>query len=118
VLLKLVAFSDRRAAKDLSGVLHCLEHYLEDDERRYGLDHDGEGVPFEYTCAYVLGVDGQRFLDAALANTVRTVLDRFDMAEADVVGIAAGERRRGLIEDRHRTEIFELFRWYRLGTGL
>src|SRR5215203_3123586 len=35
-LLKLVAFSDRRAPKDLSGVHHCLEHYLEDDERRYG----------------------------------------------------------------------------------
>lgn len=117
-LLKLVAFSDRGAAKDLGGVLHCLEHYLEDGERRYGLDHDGEGVPFEYTCAYLLGVDGQRFLDDAVANTVRTVLDRFDEAEADVVGIAAGERRRGLIEDRHRTEIFEFFCWYRLGTGL
>jgi len=117
-LLKLVAFSDRKAAKDLGGVLHCLEHYLEDDERRYGLDHDSEGVPFEYTCAYLLGVDGQRFLDDAVTNTVRTVLDRFDEAEADVVGIAAGERRRGLIEDQHRTEIFELFRWYRLGTGL
>jgi len=117
-LLKLVAFSDRKAAKDLGGVLHCLEHYLEDDERRYGADHDGKGVPFEYTCAYLLGVDGQPFLDAAVTNTVRTVLDRFDEAEADVVGIAAGERRRGFIEDRHRTQIFELFRWYRLGTGL
>ncbi len=117
-LLKLVAFSDRRAAKDLAGALHCLEHYLDDDERRYGVDHDGEGVPFEYTGAYLLGVDGQRFLDAALANTVRTVLDRFDEAGADVVGVAAGERRRGPVEDQHRAEIFELFRWYRLGTGV
>ncbi len=117
-LLKLVAFSDRRAAKDLGGVLHCLEHYLEDDERRYGLDHGNEGVPFEYTGAYLLGTDGQRFLDAALSNTVRSVLARFDEPEADVVGIAAGERRRDLIEDQHRAEIFELFRWYRLGTGL
>lgn len=117
-LLKLVAFSDRKAAKDLGGVLHCLEHYVEDDDRRYGVDHAGEGVPFEYTCAYLLGVDGKRFLDAALSNTVRAVLDRFDGADADVVGIAAAERRRGLIEGEHRTEIFELFRWYRLGTGL
>jgi len=117
-LLKLVAFSDRKAAKDLGGVLHCLEHYLEGDDRRYGVDHDGEGVPFEYTCAYLLGVDGQRFLDSALSNAVRAVLDRFDEPEADVVGIAAGERGRGLVEDEHRTEIFELFRWYRLGTGL
>ena len=118
VLLKLVAFSDRKAAKDLDGVLHCLEHYVEDDERRYGVDYEGEGVPFEYTGAYLLGVDGQRFLDAALSSTVTAVLDRFDEPEADVVGIAAGERRQGMIEDQHRTEIFELFRWYRFGTGL
>jgi predicted nucleotidyltransferase len=117
-LLKLVAFSDRKAAKDLGGVLHCLQHYLEDDERRYGVDHDDVGVPFEYTCAYLLGIDGQRFLDVALSNTARAVLNRFDEPEADVVGIAAGERRPGMIEDQHRTEIFELFRWYRLGTGL
>ena len=34
VLLKLVAFSDREEAKDLAGALHCLKHYLEDDDRR------------------------------------------------------------------------------------
>lgn len=117
-LLKLVAFSDRKAAKDLGGVLHCLEHYLEDDERRYGVDHDGGGVPFEYTCAHLLGVDGQRFLDAALSTTVRAVLDRFTEPAADVVGIAASEGRRGIIEDPRRAEIFDLFHWYRLGTGL
>ncbi len=46
VLLKLVAFSDRQEPKDLAGVLHCLKHYIEDDERRYGVDHNGEGVPY------------------------------------------------------------------------
>src|SRR5690606_25846883 len=45
-LLKLVAFGDRKAAKDLAGVFHCLRHYL-DDERRYGAEHEGAGVPFE-----------------------------------------------------------------------
>lgn len=117
-LLKLVAFSDRKAAKDLGGVLHCLEHYLEDDERRYGVDHDGVGVPFEYTCAYLLGVDGHRFLDAALGTAVRAVLDRFTEPASDVVSIAASDRGRGLIDDESRTAVFELFRWYRLGTAL
>lgn len=117
-LLKLVAFSDRRAAKDLGSVLHCLEHYVEDDDRRYGVDHDGVGVPFEYTCAYLLGLDGQQFLDAAVSNAVRPVLERFDGPDADVVGIAVAEKRRSLIEDEHRQEVFELFRWYSLGTGL
>lgn len=66
---------------------------------------------------YLLGVDGQRFLDAALSTTVRAVLDRFNEPGADVVGIAASDRGRGFIDDS-RTAIFELFRWYRLGTGL
>ncbi len=75
-------------------------------------------MPFEYTCAYLLGLDGQCFLDAPLSNTVRAVLARFNEPDSDVVGIAARETRRGLIDNELRTEVFELFRWYRLGTGL
>lgn len=118
VLLKLVAFSDRKEPKDLAGVLHCLEHYLEDDERRYGAEHDGEGVPFEYTGAYLLGVDAQPFLDERLNQTVVAVLGRFNDPDAEVVGIVAREKGRLRVEGEHRIEIFELFRWYRLGTGL
>jgi predicted nucleotidyltransferase len=117
-LLKLVAFSDRRAAKDLGSVLHCLEHYLEDDDRRYGVDHAGAGVPYDYTCAYLLGVDGARFLDAPLRQAVTATLDRFDEPDADVVGIATGEKGRLYLDDEERTKTFELFRWYRLGAGL
>lgn len=118
VLLKLVAFSDRKAAKDLAGVLHCLEHYLEDDERRYIVEHDGEGVPFDYTCAHLLGVDARRFLDEPLSQTVTAVLGLFNDPDAEVVGILARETGRLPIEDEDRIVIFQLFRWYRLGTGL
>jgi len=117
-LLKLVAFSDRKAAKDLGSVLHCLEHYLEDDDRRYGVDHEGAGVPYDYTSAYLLGVDGARFLDAPLRQAVTAVLDRFDEPDADVVGIATGEKGRLYLDDEERIKTFELFRWYRLGAGL
>lgn len=116
-LLKLVAFSDRKAAKDLGGVLHCLEHYLEDDDRRYGVEYGAEGVPYEYTCAHLLGLDGRMFLDDALVAAVRAVLEHFDEPDAAVVGIAAGERGR-LVEDDQRLQVFELFRWYRLGLSL
>ena len=118
VLLKLVAFSDRKEAKDLAGVLHCLEHYLEDDDRRYGVDHDGEGVPYECTGAYVIGVEARPFLDDPLSETVGAILDRFDNPDATVIGVVARETGRIIVEDEHRLEIFELFRWYRLGTGL
>jgi predicted nucleotidyltransferase len=118
VLLKLVAFSDRKEARDLAGVFHCLQHYLEEDERRYGVEHQGEGVPYEYTCAYLLGDDGRRFLDEALGRAVAGVLDRFIDPDAAEIGIVARERGRLLIEDEDRSDIFEHFRWYRLGAGL
>ena len=118
VLLKLVAFSDREEPKDLASVLHCLEHYLEDDDRRYGVEHDGEGVPYEYTGAYVVGEEAKPFLDESLSETVRAVLNRFDNPDATAIGVVARETGRLIVEDEHRLEIFELFRWYRLGTGL
>jgi predicted nucleotidyltransferase len=117
-VLKLVAFSDRKAAKDLGGVRHCLEHYLEDDERRYGIDFEGRGVPYDYTCAHLLGLDSRPFLDDAVVATVTSVLERFDDPEAELVGIAAAETGRLHVQNERRTHVFELFRWYRLGTGL
>lgn len=117
-VLKLVAFSDRRAAKDLGGVLHCLEHYLEDDERRYGIEFEGTGVPYDYTCAHLLGLDSRPFLDDSVVATVTSVLERFDDPDAELVGIAAAGKGRLYLEDEHRAHVFELFRWYRLGTGL
>ena len=118
VLLKLVAFSDREEPKDLASVLHCLERYLEDDDRRYGVDHEGEGVPYEYTGAYAVGDEAKPFLDESLSDTVNAVLNRFDSPEATVIGVVARETGKFIVEDEHRLEIFELFRWYRLGTGL
>lgn len=117
VLLKLVAFGDRRAPKDLASVHHCLRHYLEVDDRRYGLDHADEGVPFEYTCAYLLGKDSRQFLDPAVAAAARAVLDKFDSADAAVVGMIARESGRWLLEPQYRAEVFQLFRWFRLGAG-
>ena len=96
----------------------CLEHYLEEDDRRYGVDHDGEGVPYEYTCAYLLGVDASRFLDAPLSQAVKTVLDLFVEPDAQVVGLVAAETGRRMVDDDRRNEIFQLYRWFRLGGGL
>jgi predicted nucleotidyltransferase len=117
-LLKLVAFSDRREPKDLAGVLHCLENYLEDSDRRYTIEHEGEGVLYEYSSAYLLGVDARPFLDPTFGQSVTAVLDRFDSPEAVVIRIVANEKGRFIGEDDERTEIFERFRWFRLGTGL
>jgi len=117
-LLKLVAFSDRKQPKDLTGVLHCLQHYLEDDDRRYGVEHQGEGVPWEYTCAYLLGAAGRQFLNTLLRDTVTGVLDRFSDPDAEVIGVIATEKGRMRIDAEERVQIFGHFRWYRLGAEL
>lgn len=117
ILLKFVAYNDRKAHRDLASVLHCLRHYLDSDERRYGAEHEGSGVPFEYTCAYLLGCDGRPFLDQPLRTAVRTVLDRFSDPDAEIVDAVAREEGRILIEDEDRNDIFNYFRWYRLGAN-
>ncbi|MEX2271479.1 MAG: hypothetical protein WD690_08420 [Vicinamibacterales bacterium] len=119
VLLKLVAFSDRSAGKDLDGVFHCLENYLsEDDERRYGVESHGEGVPFEYTPAYVLGLDGRPFADAPVTGTVSAVLARFENPYADVVRMLMTERGQPLPTDQQRADVVAAFSWYRRGLGI
>ena len=78
VLLKLVAYGDRKERKDLASVLHCLRHYREDDDARYGLEHEGELVPFEFTSAYLLGLDARPFVPS-VATSIRQLLDQFDI---------------------------------------
>ena len=74
-------------------------------------------MPFEYTCAYLLGCDGRPFLDQPLRKAVRKVLDQFSDPDAEVVDAVAREEGRIPIEDEDRNDIFNYFRWYRLGAN-
>jgi predicted nucleotidyltransferase len=116
-VLKLVAFSDRKAPKDLAGVFHCLHYYLEDDERRYGTERDGEAVPFEYTGAYLLGIDGRPFLSAEVSLAIGTVLDRFVDSDSETVAIVGREQGRFVLDKETSEDMFQHFRWYRRGLG-
>ena len=118
VLLKLVSFDDRKAPKDLASVLHCLRYYLHDDERRYLAEHAGAGVPFEYAGAYWLGADGQTIHEPSARSGGESVLGRFAHPDAEAVGIVARERGRYDVDEQERTDIFEHFRWYRLGLDI
>ncbi len=117
-VLKLVAFSDCKAAKDLASVYHCLRYYLEHDVRRYDAEHEGAGVPFEYTGAYLLGLDGRPFVSAPVSRAVEAVLSRFVDADADGVSIVLREQGRMMAEGYERVDISESFHWYRRGIGL
>jgi len=93
-----------------------LRHYDEDQGRRYGLEHDGELVLFDYTCAYPLGLDSRRFTPS-VAEAVRPVLDR-KSPDAAIVALAAHADGRFIVQDEDRLEIFELVRWFRLAAGV
>jgi predicted nucleotidyltransferase len=118
VLLKLVAFGDRREPKDLASVLHCLRHYAEKEDRRYGLDYNGDAVLFEQTTAYLLGQDCRRFLTAALSAAVSPVLNAFESPDASVVGTVAREEEGFGVDEGRMQDVFELFQSFREGAGL
>lgn len=119
VLLKLAAFGDRRAGKDLDGVFHCAVHYLDaDEERRYGLDHDGAGVPYEYTSAYALGQDARRYLDEDVSRAVAPVLARLGEFHADAVRLLLAERGLRLPGNEQREEVVRTFHWFQAGLAL
>ena len=65
-----------------------------------------------------VGDEAKPFLYESLSETVRAVLNRFDNPDATVIGVVTRETGRLIVEDEHRLVLFELFRWYRLGTGL
>ncbi len=118
VLLKLAAFGDRGAQKDLASVLHCLRHYAEDEDRRYGLDFGGEPIPYEQTSAYLLGHDGRRFHDPPLVTVISSVLDQFSTPDSTIVFRVAREDGGTRAEADERSQVFELFRWFRIGAGI
>ncbi len=108
VLLKLVAFTDRRLLKDIGGVLHCLRNYAEDDDRRFGLEHDGVPVPYEYGSAYLLARDALPFVDDKMRQLIAPLLDSLIRLDLDV--------NHG---DLSRIEQNRWFlRWFRTGLGL
>ena len=46
------------------------------------------------------------------------VLDKLDSPDAAEVAMVAREDGRVVLEDEDTAEIFELFRWFRLGAGV
>ena len=107
VLLKLVAFTDRRLQKDIGGVLHCLRNYAGDDERRFGLEHEATAVPYEYGSAYLVGVDARPLVDEKLQRLIGPLLDRLiPLDDADDA------------EPYREQENRQYLRWFRAGLGI
>ena len=47
---------------------------------------------YEYTTAFLLGLDARRFLDQPVSETVETVLDLLGNPESETIGIVAREK--------------------------
>ena len=101
--------SDRTAPKDLAGVFHCLQHYLEDDERRTAPNTTVPACHLNTPARTA----GRRWSSvprsAAASETIARVLDRFVDSDAEVVATSCASRaeyHRG----RGRLDVFEHFR--------
>ena len=119
VVLKLVAFSDRKAAKDLGSIVHCLRHYDEDADRRYGVEHAGVLVPFEFSTAYLLGLDAAAYVrDDRVRPLAAGVLDLFADADSAGIDLVARDEGRPNLEPSQREEIAPQFKWFRSGLAV
>ena len=110
-LLKLCAYADRRAQKDLDSVEHLLRHYGEDDDRRFGLEHAGTLVDYDHGPAYLLGIDGASSLTPDLSTRLRPLLVSLSKG-------STGLPVEGKGNDEREPAREDLFFWYRLGLGL
>jgi predicted nucleotidyltransferase len=119
VLLKLVAYSDRKMTKDLEGVEHVLRHYASDDDRLWGLAYEGALVEYDYGPAYLLGIDGREYLGPELIQTLSAVLGVLVVADARV---ATTERAVDYDDvggkEAWKPSFERLLFWYRRGLGL
>jgi predicted nucleotidyltransferase len=118
VLLKIVAYSDRREARDPAGVLHCLLFYEEDSERLYGVEHEGALIDFDVAAAYLLGLDGRGLVDAPLAKAIEPILAALSDPESPLGFQTVREYRGGTSNDHWRSQTARLFRAYRNGLGI
>ena len=118
VLLKIIAYSDRREARDPAGVLHCLLFYEEDSERLYGVEHEGALIDFDVAGAYLLGLDGRALIDAPLAMAIRPILTELSDPESPLGFQTVREYRGGTSNDHLRSRTARLFRAYLNGLGL
>lgn len=118
VLLKIVAYSDRREARDPASVLHCLLFYEEDSERLYGVEHEGALVDFDIAGAYLLGLDGRALVDVSLATAIGPILIELSDSESPLGFHTVREYRGGTSNDRLRSQTARLFRAYLEGLGL
>jgi len=111
VLLKLVAYSDRKLMKDLEGVEHVLRHYANDDDRRWGLVHEGNLIEFDYGPAYLLGADARQFLGPELVATLTPLLATLSDASTALRDYRGDDAE-------WRPGFKDLLLWYRRGLGL
>lgn len=92
--------------EDLGSVHHRLEQCLDEDDRRYGIEHDGAGVPYEYDHDVNLRqpracVDRRRECETAVIDNTRTLqgagrttISRAAGHAAPVLHCGGGRRRR------------------------
>ena len=105
-VLKLVAYGDRKAEKDLVSLDHLFRNYSESDSRRWGLEFAGDLVSDDFASAHLLGLDGREYLGDSVIATISPLLDRLSAQEDEAP------------EEDWRPRRSTLFLWFRRGLGI
>ncbi|MCB2213261.1 hypothetical protein KQI52_14195 [bacterium] len=115
-LLKLSAYNDRSMIKDVAGIFHCLKAYAVNDDRVWGLEHEGELLDVNHAAAYLLGKDTRQFLTKKYRNKLQPVLQSLLSIQATSFIELAREEQDEDIEITLE-DIRQRFYWYGVGMG-
>ena len=115
-VLKILAYLDRKFARDLRDLVYVLEHYesLGNGARRFEVVGTVGGVTYEIAGAHLLGADIRAKVSSKALSMVRDFLAQITDEYHNVINTALREEP-SLASDRRRTFVYQLIQAFRLG---
>ncbi len=93
-----------------------MKHYEKDSDRPFGLSHEDKLVPYEYSSAYLVGMDAEDFVNTKMKTTIAPVLIKMADPESEIV-MSLGVQER-TTEEEYLQDISEYYRWLLKGLRL
>lgn len=116
VVLKVIAYLDRRFPRDLGDLIYVLEQYdpLDQSSRRFDIAGMVKGVTYETAGAYLLGHDVRSNASATALRSVKDFISQITDEHHRVINDILREENR-LFSDHRRQIVFQLITRFRQG---
>ena len=115
-VLKVIAYLDRKFARDLRDLLYVLEQYelADQSSRRFDLAGDVEGVTYETAGAYLLGRDIRATVSPKALDIVKGFVAQIADEHHSAINTMLREENLLYSEDR-RKSVYQLIQGFRKG---